>query len=137
MAEITFIYNQNQIMVQCQEKELFKEVITKFSNKIGSIIISDFYFISGGKLIDYNQPINIIFKKELDNKSSIQVLVCSFNERYPQQNCNLSKEIICPKYNEPCIFEIKDYKITFSGCKNGHITKDILLYYYLIIKLIN
>ena len=51
MAEITFTYNQNQIMVQCQEKELFKEVITKFSNKIGSIIISDFYFISCGKLI--------------------------------------------------------------------------------------
>ena len=133
MAEITFTYNQNQIMVQCQEKELFKEAITKFSNKIGSIIISDFYFISCGKLIEYNQPIDIIFKKELDNKSSIQVLVCSFNERYPQQNFNLSKEIICPKCNEPCIFEIKDYKITFSGCKNGHITKDILLYYYIII----
>ena len=38
-----------------------------------------------------------------------------------------SKDIICPECSENSRFEIKDYKIKLSDCKNGHIIDNILL----------
>ena len=38
-----------------------------------------------------------------------------------------SKEIICPKCYENCLFDIKKYKIKLYGCQSGHETKNISL----------
>ena len=38
-----------------------------------------------------------------------------------------AREIICPECNLPCLIEFKDYKATFSCCKNNHTIRDVLL----------
>ena len=37
------------------------------------------------------------------------------------------KNIICPECKENAKIVINNYKIGFSGCKNGHIINDILI----------
>ena len=124
MAELIFIFNQNPWKIQCKENELMKDVIEKFCSKIEAKS-SDLYFLSNGKMINPNNKVVDEFKSELKSKNIIKILAYSNMEENPVQNIKISKELICPKCNEPCQIEINDYKMTFSSCKNGHTTKDI------------
>ena len=126
MAELTFIFNQAPTTIQCQEKDLFKVAVEKFANKVG-VNQSDLYFLSNGKNIEPSQKVGEVFKNEIKQKNKIQILVYSAEDKKPSQNINTSKEIICPKCSEPCLIDIRDYKIYFSGCKKGHMEQDIPL----------
>ena len=64
------------------------------------------------------------------NKNKIQILTYLREEEIEKNNIKISKEIICPKCSLPCLIEIKDYKMTFSGCKNDHMEKDVLISIY-------
>lgn len=126
MAELTFIFNQAPTTIQCQEKDFFKVAVEKFANKVG-VNQSDLYFLSNGKNIEPSQKVGEVFKNEIKTKNKIQILVYSAEDKKPSQNINTSKEIICPKCSEPCLIDIRDYKIYFSGCKKGHMEQDIPL----------
>ena len=43
---------------------------------------------------------------------------------------SLQSEIICPECKENCFIKIRDYKINFFGCKNGHNINNILFRNY-------
>ena len=62
----------------------------------------------------------------------IIILVYSINSTINIENTNIknSKDIICPKCKEICIYEIKDYKIKLYDCKNRHINEYINLNEY-------
>ena len=126
MSELIFIYNQNPLKIQYKENDLIKDIIERFCLKAG-VKSSDLHFLSNGNIINPNNKIEDEFKSDLKNKSIIKILVNSNNEKNKIQNNKISTELICPKCNdnEPCQIEINDYKMTFSSCKNGHITKDI------------
>ena len=126
MAELTFIYNQIPTIVQYSEKDLFKIAVDKFANKV-HVNPSNLYFLYNGTIkIDLNQKIEVIFHNEIQNKTKIQILTYLTEEENQKNNFNISKDIICPKCNLPCLIEIKDYKMTFSRCKNDHTEKEVL-----------
>ena len=127
MAELTFIFNQISTVIMCSEKDLFNTAVEKFANKV-LINSSNLHFLYDGTLkINLNQPIEEIFKKELKTKKKIQILVISNEEKLPQNNFKISKEIICPQCTLTCLIEFNEYKIAFSCCKNNHTVKDVLL----------
>ena len=127
MAELTFLFDQVPTVIQCSEKDLFKVAVEKFANKV-HVNPTNLYFLYDGTLkINLNQTIEEVFKKELKNKKKIQILAISNDEELPKNNSKTSKEIICPQCNLPCLIEFKDYKATFSCCKNNHTIKDVLL----------
>ena len=127
MAELTFLFDQVPTVIQCSEKDLFKVAVEKFANKV-HVNPTNLYFLYDGTLkINLNQTIEEVFKKELKNKKKIQILAISNGEELPKNDSKTSKEIICPQCNLPCLIEFKDYKATFSCCKNNHTIKDVLL----------
>ena len=127
MAELTFLFNQIPTVIQCSENDLFKVAVEKFANKV-HVNSSNLYFLYNGSVnINLNQTTKEAFKKDLNSNKKIQILAISNEEELPRNNSKTSKEIICPKCNLPCLFEFKDYKATFSCCKNNHTLKDVLL----------
>ena len=62
----------------------------------------------------------------------MNILVYSLNEKDINQNQPSTKvaQTICPKCGENAKIKFKDYLITICGCKNNHITENILLEEY-------
>jgi len=56
----------------------------------------------------------------------MKILVESVNEIKINKSLNNSNEIICPICKEKAKINIKDYNIKIHGCKNNHITDNIL-----------
>jgi len=50
MADIIFVYNQNEISIQCSKEENFNEVIKKFYTKIGKELSNPFILYGGNAL---------------------------------------------------------------------------------------
>ena len=105
-----------------------KDIITKYTNQ-ENLDINNIYFISNEKLINKDDKLeNIMNESEKINKKKI-ILVYSINSIINNENANIkiSNDVICPKCKEICKYEIKDYKIKLSNCKNGHLTDNIKL----------
>ena len=129
MVEIIFNFNQNPVIIQCNENDILKNIIETFSHKAKEKPSKLCFLFSGKNLdINSNQKIGEVFNKEIRNKSNIQILVYNFGTQSTiLKNFKISKDIICPNCKQESQIEIKDYKISFYGCKNGHIIKDILI----------
>ena len=128
MAEIIFTYKGMDINIQCQLKDMIKDVINKFLGKINEKNNTNLYYLYSGFLINkeltFNEHANFI---DVDRKEmNILVIDNNFLEAYIKNL--LSREMICPICKENCLIEINDFKITFQKCKNDHISKDIYLY---------
>ena len=126
MAEIKFMFNGSQIIIQCSKEEKMKDLFKRFANKSNTDINSIIFLYDGNKInedLKLNELINSIDKQS--NKMSI--LVYNKNTIKENEGVIKSKEIICPKCKENCLIKIKDYKIILYGCKNQHINNNILL----------
>ena len=51
MKEIIFLYETKEIIIQCNEDEVFKDIFEKFKAKLG-INSVNFSFLYGGNLVD-------------------------------------------------------------------------------------
>ena len=123
MAEVIFTLDGINTNIQCTIDEKMNEICEKFSNKVGRNINSLLFlydgFIINNDLTFYQQA------KQLDKvRNKLNVLV------YEKETFRI-KEIICPKCGDNIKLSFKDYKITLSECKNGHIIRDIFLKYFL------
>ena len=132
MVEVAFIYNQMNFVIQANLNDLFKDIINKFIQK--SLIESKtVFFICNGKTINPEKAVesymNSIDKKY--NKMTILVNISEEQNLSEEQNPSKenviiqSKDIICPKCNEPCRITIDNYKIKFFDCINCHIINNI------------
>ena len=124
MSELIFIYNQNPVKIPFKANELMRDIIERFCSKVHAKS-SDLYFLSNGKIIEPNKKVDDEFKSDLISKVTIKILAYSNKEEISTQDFKISTEIICPQCNESCQIEVKNYKITFSSCKNGHTIKDV------------
>ena len=132
MAELIFLFNQVPTMIQCSEKDKFKVAVEKFANKV-HMNSSNFYFLNDGTIkINLNQTIEEVFKKELNSKKKIQILVISNEEQLLKNNYKTSKEIICPKCFFLVLSSLKIIKQPFLVVK---ITIQLKMYHYPIIKI--
>ena len=121
--DLEFDYQQNKINIQANLNDLFEEIIKKYINKTG-LDINNIYFIANGKTINKKEKVESIMSESDKRNKKIIILVYSVNNTINNENTNIkkSKDIICPKCEELCKYEIKDYKIKLYDCKNGHIT---------------
>ena len=104
------------------KNDLFKDIVNKFIQK-SNCDINSIYFIGDGKIVKENT----IIKDLLKNKKEFSIIVQFYNEDNNKNIFIESKEIICQECKEPYGFQIDNYKIKLSNCKNGYIFKNIKL----------
>ncbi len=78
MKEIIFLYETKEIIIQCNEEELFKDIFEKFKTKLGINSIN-FSFLFGGNLIDSSKKVNEIPNIE-NNKMKILAISSDIDE---------------------------------------------------------
>ena len=118
MATIKFIYQQEAIVIEANENDLFKDVAEQFAQR-ANVDLKKVYFYGGAEIIQPNVVIKDLMK--LSNEISILVQIYDDDEEEAQTVLVDSKEVICPECKEPCRFQIENYKIKLSNCKNGHL----------------
>ncbi len=131
MIQIDFHYEGNIIPFECQAGESILEICKNFCKK-ASINIKLVIFLYDGKIIEDNSQLRNIINKEDKKQNKMDVFVYSTKENYINENKSLIKkeQTLCPKCGENAKLKIKNYIITIYGCKNNHITENILLEQY-------
>ena len=119
MSELKIIYNGYQTTIQFQSHEILKEIFKRFKIKIKAEN-KQLFFLYNGEIIK-DDKISI---SKLTQEKVITILAFEIN----MDSNNLLKidYIICPICKESSILEEKDYKLIINGCKNKHITNNIL-----------
>jgi len=126
MSKVTFIFNQTKLTIQCNTNDKMENICLKFASKVGNDI-NKMNFLYKGENIN----LNLTFEEQANlidtNRKEMNILVYEKNNIFPNKNDLLfkSKEIICPKCYENCLFDIKKYKVNLYGCQSGHETKSI------------
>ena len=120
--EFRFLEIESPIKIQINENDLFKGAMEKFAQK-ARIDPNKVIFLCGGEIINENT----LNKQLLKNKNNAIVIVQSIEEDDNQVVYVDSLEVICPECKEPCIFQIDNFRIKLSNCKNGHIVNNVKL----------
>ena len=130
MIEVSFIYEGQKLIMQCQIEDKIKDIINKFKSKI-KIKDEDnnLCYIYNGDII--NEELKFIqIVNELDkNGKKINILVYN-NKNIKKEKNIIPNEIICPECKENILINIENYKINLYDCKNGHKIENIHLNEY-------
>ena len=118
MAEIIFLYQSKETLIQCLKDELMKNICQKFANKT-TINIKDIFFIYNGNKINENLTFAQLANSEDKTRNKMNILVYDLKEQ-KNQNIVKSPEVICFECKELSFLKIIDYQIYLSNCKNGH-----------------
>ena len=127
MSIVEFRFNDSITTIQCDENDKMKDIIEKFIIKT-KLEINSLSFIYGGEKINVEKTFseNIQF----NDKDSKKMVILVYLIAKKKDNSNLyinSREVICPTCGERACIDIKDYKISFYGCKNDHKVDSVLL----------
>ena len=68
-----------------------------------------------------------MINSEDKERNKMNILVFKNEIKFDENDFIKSKNIICPKYGESIRFEVLNYRIKISECKNGHTIDNILL----------
>ena len=126
MVNIIFNFKEENAVLECQKEDKLKDICNNFVSKIGININNLYFFYNGNPLnmeLTYDEQVDSIDR----NLNEMKILVHEKNKTIDIKELKKSKEIICPKCNDYCRINIKDYKIKLYDCKNEHETNDILL----------
>ena len=125
--QIEFEYSGNKIQVFGKEDDTMKNIIDKFFTKTNlNLERNELFYLYNGENLDAlsNTTLNKIMTKEDYKNGTMKIISYNNNNNYLNQNDQIfklkSKYIICPKCEENCLLEIKNYKYSLYGCKNGH-----------------
>ena len=137
-AEVIYQYDQQTIIIQCNEYEKMKKISEKFANKIDSYL-NNLLFLYDGRQIDLDLTFREQSNKEDKIRKKMNIIVYLKNTVIVRPNiANVqSKDVICPICKESCRICIIDYKIIFYECKNGHKINNIFLDEFNSTQLIN
>ena len=124
MVTIEFLFESQNIFIQSNASEPFKEIISKFSQKI-NIDSSELEFLSNGNVIDPEKTLDnyLLNSNKVDGK--IQIIASKKCKEDKIDVIEKSKDIICPECKEPCRIKLNDFKIKLYECCNGHINDGI------------
>ena len=108
-------------MIKAKQEEPFKTVINKYLQK-SSLSPNDVFFIKNCMQINPEDKIeNQINQMNIRNKK-LKILVQLIERTIISQEFVNSKDIICPKCQEPCRIKTEDFHISLFGCINNHTT---------------
>ena len=128
MAKVIFFYEGIETCIQCDINEKIKNIINKLLIKIKKDYTSLFFIYNGEKIdedLTFYEQANQLDK----SRNKMNVIVYNNIEETKIKNELISKDIICLICKEPCLIDIKDFKINFL-CKHEHIYNNILLNNY-------
>ena len=117
---IKFLFNGSSLIMQCDKKDIMKNIFKKYAGKINKDI-SFIYFLYEGDMLNQEAELSKYVK---EGKEMI-VLVFEFNNE-EKELIKISKDTICPSCKEICVLNFKDYKIYLNDCINKHIFSNIL-----------
>ena len=124
MAQVEFLLDNIKTIIQCNENEKMKDIIKKFTLKLGKDL-NNVNFLYNGNQLNIELTIEQIASNLDKERKTLTILV---NEEKINITSNLkkSKNIICPNCYENIRMNIKNYKISLYDCKNKHRKHNIL-----------
>ena len=128
MAEVLFNYKGIETIIQCNINDIMKDIIYKYISK-NKNINKNIYFIYNAYKINEGLTFNQLANNFDKERKKMNILVNDIEKEENNKNIGniiKSKEVICPDCNENAFINIKNYKLNYYGCKNGHINKNIL-----------
>ena len=120
MASIRFIYKQVPFTIQANENDIFKNIAEKFAQKSNIDLETVSFEANEGNIQE-----NTVIKDLIKESNEITITVNKTKEEEINGILVDSKEVICPECKEPCRFQIENYKVKLSNCKNGHLIENI------------
>ena len=124
MAQVEFLLDNIKTIIQCNENEKMKDIIKKFTLKLGKDL-NNVNFLYNGNQLNIELTIEQLASNLDKERKTLTILV---NEEKINITSNLkkSKNIICPNCYENIRMNIKNYKISLYDCKNKHRKHNIL-----------
>ena len=126
MAQVIFIFEGNNTIIQCNENDSMQNIIHNFvqnTGNEGNIL----YYLYNGNIINKELTFNEVANEFDKNNKRMNVIVYKIDE---DKNEIISKDIICPTCKENILLKIQNFKINLNGCKNNHNTDNIFLNKY-------
>ena len=124
MSNITFLYQNDEISIQCKQKENLLSIFQKFCQKV-RIKRENLCFLNNGKMLTDEMTEEDVLLNQ--NKKKLISVIDNLIKNESEEIIINSKEIICPKCQESATISIEDFHITISNCKNSHKTEHIQL----------
>ena len=126
MIQVEFIYQPNNSIIQCNKDEKMKEIFKIFFEKAKIDKNALFFMNNENKILNDELSLGQICNENDKLINHLKIIVNPI-KNFEQDNSIQSKEIICPKCGELSNIIIKDYKISFLECKNGHKIDNIFI----------
>ena len=125
MNKVEFIYNEDKYVVQCNKEDKMKDIINKFMNKLGKTL-KNIFFLYNGQIINEELSFSRCANSLDRSRNYMNVLALESQSSNDTLECLIKSDyIICPVCGEHANISIVNFKITISGCKGGHETKNI------------
>ena len=123
MATAEFNYKGKVTSILCSENEKMEEICKRFATKIQTDI-TNLIFLYSGNTINLHNSLSQIMNNIDKQRKVVSILVNTINTITKTKTItNLIKSDIpiCPKCSETIKFDVKNYQIYLSECRNGHI----------------
>ena len=117
MVEVVFLYNNQNIIIQSNLNEKMENIFEKFLIK-SLADKNSINYLYKQKTINAELEVDNIIDNDDKQKNKMNIIV---NKKNEENNILVkSKNIICPKCGENCLFDLENYEISLFNCKNGH-----------------
>lgn len=131
MATVEFNYNGSITLILCPENESMEEICKKFATKIQANI-NNLIFLYSGIKINLKSTLYQIMNNIDKERKIVSIVV---NQIYTNTKSQMISSLvksdipICPECSETIKFDVINYNISLSECKNKH-TKNLLINEY-------
>ena len=117
-------FGGNHEIMKFSKDDFMLKVFKEYASKINQDIKNLFFLYNGDMISPEKQVSDLDFQKS----DTATILVFELEEENEiEEVLKISRDVICPKCKEICLMSFKDYKITFSDCKNGHYFPNTLI----------
>jgi hypothetical protein len=119
MVDLDFNYKGMNTIMQCKKSDKIKDICEKYCIKIQADI-HKLLFIYSGQILNKELDLKDIINNVDNQNLKMNILVYDNTTTIEKDRIIKSKEIICPKCGELCLFDLNDYNIILKNCKNKH-----------------
>ena len=122
MTSVEFVGNGNKVLIQCNENDKLGDIIQKFNLKAKKNL-KEMIFLYSGNIIDENKTFKELANLDDQKRKKMTIIIDNISSN--DNVLKKSKYIICPKCNDLTKINIKDFKISLSGCLKDHIINNL------------
>lgn len=124
MISIEFNYEQDIVVIQANENDIFNQVINKYLQK-SKLNSTSIYFLVNGNKVNPEETVESHMTQVNKETKKLNIIVTLIDNKTKLDVIIKSKDIICPKCGEPCKIEFKNFRIKLYACANDHTTDNI------------